>query len=510
MAQPVQAEARPPVSASPGVGALLLAAFHVYGAGAGTLIAIAAAAFFPLAALNITVAVLTDVQGKVASWLNVIHNTYAPGRTAFDLHWELLQPALGAIAVELAVSLGGVAVLGSLAYSALIKASQDLIENEHARIGGAYRTALGRFLPLLLSQVLLWGGLTVGSFGLAMGLAPVTHGFVLVVLPLLFLVAIRFAVAGPAVVIDGLGPLTALKESWRITSGRFWKVFWFLLLLGLLSGTLSAVISSPASMASGSYLAPEMSGLFQALASTLVTPLGAAGTTLLYFTLQGRHLGLAAATRGESRWVPAYAAFKVGVDGSTHLNGRQVAAEDLVPVLAALAARGAQIPIFLERPDQPPGSAQARALEEIRSAGVRTYPGDQAPGQWGQLRAVVVEVAPRRFRFGIEKASAFADEDLRELVAAELSFSQETQLLKAVGYLVTSNRVVEAGEKGRDRAFSPEALAEPAVHLKLDFGPGKVFCACFPQSEVPGEVWSFCYGLRALAAGWTPPPSARG
>jgi uncharacterized membrane protein len=51
-------------------------------------------------------------------------------------------------------------------------------------------------------------------------------GLVLLVLPGLFL-AIRFSFYAPAIADRNLGPIEALKYSWEITAGRFWKLVLF-------------------------------------------------------------------------------------------------------------------------------------------------------------------------------------------------------------------------------------------------------------------------------------------
>jgi hypothetical protein len=48
--------------------------------------------------------------------------------------------------------------------------------------------------------------------------------FISVLLAIIYLVFIKYALAYPLVVVEGLGPLAALGRSWQMTRGRFWYV----------------------------------------------------------------------------------------------------------------------------------------------------------------------------------------------------------------------------------------------------------------------------------------------
>jgi len=86
----------------------------------------------------------------------------------------------------------------------------------------------------------------------ALAAVLVTVGVFLFVLPGIYL-AIRFAFVGFLVLDEGLGPLQALRASWRLTEGRFWTLLgaaalglfaiWvglFLVLVGAVAGFLWA------------------------------------------------------------------------------------------------------------------------------------------------------------------------------------------------------------------------------------------------------------------------------
>lgn len=67
---------------------------------------------------------------------------------------------------------------------------------------------------------------------------------VLALVPLVVTVYIRTLFAPSAVVIERLGPIDALKRSWSLTRGRFWRTFGVTLLVGIITSSLSGVVSS--------------------------------------------------------------------------------------------------------------------------------------------------------------------------------------------------------------------------------------------------------------------------
>jgi uncharacterized membrane protein len=62
----------------------------------------------------------------------------------------------------------------------------------------------------------------------------VLGGFILLIIPGIYW-AVRFSFS-PLVVVDtGVGPVAAMKESWAITKGSFWKLFLFWLTVVLIN-----------------------------------------------------------------------------------------------------------------------------------------------------------------------------------------------------------------------------------------------------------------------------------
>lgn len=80
------------------------------------------------------------------------------------------------------------------------------------------------------------GGLFLGAM-LALALVP-GWAYVLV----------RWVVAAPAAVLERASPVLALRRSWSLLAGAWWRTFGLLVLLALIYGGLSTVISTPLSI----------------------------------------------------------------------------------------------------------------------------------------------------------------------------------------------------------------------------------------------------------------------
>jgi len=105
----------------------------------------------------------------------------------------------------------------------------------------------GLCLILFIPVVVVLGGLVVlvvvafesGSDVLgAAGVAAVLGACVL-----LGFVAIRLALATPALVLEDLGVIASLTRSWRLTAGRFWRTLGILVVASLLVGVVQQVLA---------------------------------------------------------------------------------------------------------------------------------------------------------------------------------------------------------------------------------------------------------------------------
>jgi len=155
-------------------------------------------------------------------------------------------------------------------------------------IGSAFGHAARRLLPLLAATLLFAVCATLVVLPL-IGVAAVSvgsRGFGLAALIFLLLallgifVGIRLMLMTPAAAAEPLGPIAIIRRSWQLTSGHFWKLFGFFLLLivvffvvfvavGSVLGvvlTLTAGRPEPGSLAA--FLVQLVTGIVQAVWTT--------------------------------------------------------------------------------------------------------------------------------------------------------------------------------------------------------------------------------------------------
>ena len=118
---------------------------------------------------------------------------------------------------------------------------------------------LGRLVGLLL----LYGAAVAAAALLVLGLTALSvpvlgWGAVLIALFLaggVGLVSIwigtKLALAPAALVLEGVGPVAALRRSWQLTGGNWWRAFGILLLTGLIAGIITSVVAAPVTFLAG-------------------------------------------------------------------------------------------------------------------------------------------------------------------------------------------------------------------------------------------------------------------
>ncbi|MHA7281662.1 DUF7847 domain-containing protein [Arthrobacter sp. TMS2-4] len=132
--------------------------------------------------------------------------------------------------------------------------------NQKTTFGQAWRLARARILPLLgfgllaFSAGLVGLALLVGISALAiLGLeeysALVIIPLVLVALVVMVWVSTKLVVAPAALMLEGVGPLTAITRSWQLTRGNWWRTFGIVLLTSIIVSIITSVISAPLSFA---------------------------------------------------------------------------------------------------------------------------------------------------------------------------------------------------------------------------------------------------------------------
>jgi hypothetical protein len=184
--------------------------------------------------------------------------------------------------------------------------------------GQAVRAAWPR-LPAMIGTIALpglllaalWGGYAAVGVSLR-GLpirGPMVFFLVLAGVPLLVATSwlvVSCAVALPGVVLEHAGPLGALRRSYQLVRGNWWRVFGIGLLTAIIMSLLSGLLRAPFGVLAGTltYNAVQppaaaviVSTAGRVLADTVTTTLAAGVVVLLYVDLRMRREGLDRALR---------------------------------------------------------------------------------------------------------------------------------------------------------------------------------------------------------------------
>jgi hypothetical protein len=195
---------------------------------------------------------------------------------ALDLN--SLRATIGAIAVGSLINLGLVPFL----YGAVTYAACESALGREVTAGSVVRAVLRRYFQL---------------FGYA--LLILLMGIVFCLIPLWIWIWVGWAVAMPIMFIENAGLIAALRRSWRLVEGRWWRTFLMIVLIFILvyvarlaldafvvlgQVVLQIVLSS---VATGWIFAAAT-----AVVDSLVTPLIQIALVLIYFDLRVRREGL--------------------------------------------------------------------------------------------------------------------------------------------------------------------------------------------------------------------------
>lgn len=131
-------------------------------------------------------------------------------------------------------------------------------------LGGAFRRALPRLPRLLAASVLVvmlvgavWvvvAGLWVLAVGLDSGIGFAAMALLtLAAIPVTIYLGIKLSLTTPAVALEStaegpISPVTALKRSWGLVRGAWWRTLGLLVLAAIIAGALSQVVAIPAGL----------------------------------------------------------------------------------------------------------------------------------------------------------------------------------------------------------------------------------------------------------------------
>jgi hypothetical protein len=251
------------------VGEILDASIKLYIRNARTLIGAAAVAVIPLQLLSGLVLLSVYDRGDEipTGYSNVFKAVPAADASA----------RAGASAISTLVSILTVAFVSAACVHAVSSAYLD----HPLSIGESLRFGARRLLPLLGMLIVLYIGLGIA--------------FVLLIIPGIWLYA-TWGVAAPALLIEHLGPLSALGRSSRLVRGRWWATAGVLLVAFLMttigasivSGILTAIALTSNPSIGFAVLISVLSAIVSGL---IVQPFQATVVTVLYYDLRVRREG---------------------------------------------------------------------------------------------------------------------------------------------------------------------------------------------------------------------------
>ena len=112
---------------------------------------------------------------------------------------------------------------------------------------------------------------------------------------------VKFAFTSSAVVLEGLGPVDAIKRSWSLSKGSFWRILGRIWLIGIVTGLISTVLGAivgailgvGANAADSVGMLVAFSAFVSALLSAVVIPVQSSFYTLMYLDERMRKENLA-------------------------------------------------------------------------------------------------------------------------------------------------------------------------------------------------------------------------
>ena len=280
------------------VGELLDSAFTLYRRNFRLLTAITAVVQVPLALFSYLAYRLTGYSDAVARLSQL--NTGSP-LTQQQLA-DLRSPLVTLFAVSMAVLLVQLLLVQPLATAAMTRAVGDIYVDAPTSLASVY-AAVGRRLGAVVGVAALLLAVGIGVAVAAtvvvvvavLAIGPAGLVVLILVVPAIVVVAIvvytRWLFAAPAVILEQLGPVRALRRSWRLVLGSTGRVFGITLLVGLITGILSAAVGallSVVTQAGDENLRLILEQLATLVIAVLIQPISFIVVVLLYYDLRIR------------------------------------------------------------------------------------------------------------------------------------------------------------------------------------------------------------------------------
>ncbi len=286
----------------------------------------------PAATLGIA-AIVQTVYGVISAFFTwaelraVRHITSLPAQPTPAQLRHALGQFFGSYVPYLALDLVLVFIFQAILTGMLTGALGHGLLGDKITIGAAWRIAripqvIGVSLLIPLILVGIW--LPVAVLVIALAVAHVAVGAVLIgvvgglgALVVSIWISVRLTLAIPAVVLEQVGVVEAMRRSWRLVQGSWWRIFGISLLAGIVVAFIGFVLQLPftllSSLAGGSgnglssifnhttgtavavapsVLSVVIGAIGSIIASTVTRPISAGVTVLLYTDMRIRKEGL--------------------------------------------------------------------------------------------------------------------------------------------------------------------------------------------------------------------------
>lgn len=228
-----------------------------------------------------------------------------------------LEESLNSLAVAMGALIGAsfIAALGGIVATAMLTMiySRAVLGNT-STISGAWRESRSQLLRLFgLTLLLGLGAVLLAAVLIVPGALTRNAGLIAVgifaVIPLITWLWIKFSLASPALMLEKTTVFKALGRSSKLVKGTWWRIFGITLLTNIITGIVAAIIVWPLTIvgmavfggglggiedgtASTAWGALILSGIGAIIAQTIVMPIQAGVTVLLYVDQRIRREGL--------------------------------------------------------------------------------------------------------------------------------------------------------------------------------------------------------------------------
>jgi hypothetical protein len=259
-----------------GLAELLDETFRIYRRSFGLFAGLALAVTLPVMMMNL-------LSGSYRSWgwlTKVLQSMSNPDALQGMAQSPPPQtdPAIGLLASVVRL------ILVPVTAGVIIYATNEIIKGRNSTIVDALEGTLQRYWRL--AGVALLGGVLLFAC------------ILLITIPLVIWIAVRWLVGAPALLAEDLEPARALSRSWQLVGGRWWRTLGIFLVVVAMTTVASLILGATIGGILG--LVPGLSddlrgALIQvtgSLVGALVLPVSYIAITLMYYDLRVRREGL--------------------------------------------------------------------------------------------------------------------------------------------------------------------------------------------------------------------------